>query len=637
MAYPDKMSFGNVLVTGGAGFLGSQLVQRLLPISSHLYVIDDLSVGKKAAIPVSKHLTFYQDSITNEKLLEKVLPKVEWIFHLCCRNIILSAEDLKSDFETNLYGGFLLLRKVKECCPNLKKMIYTSTASIYGNAPMLPTPENHYQITLPYAASKFSMEHYCQVFSSMYKLPITILRLSNVYGPGQVTSNPYCGVVAKFFEAIKTGEPISIYGDGTQTRDFTFLEDAMDAILTTSLDPKTNGNIYNVGTGIETSINMLAELMLKITDQPKFLVQYLEKRKVDSIYRRAVDASALQKEGNCRIRYSLKDGLKETHRWLQNAEKEKSKPRLKLLFITRSFENDLVQGVNYFIAELANQTDLMLWHDPGDIRDIIKKCKVKPDFIILHEHGLYGPNITGISNVDIPCGAYLHDLNQIMNNNTNTIKAAIDRDSIQYIFTIIRNKFIKWYPEYVDRMRWLPHCIDPAIFRDYDLQKDIDYLMIGNIIQKYYPLRYQIYQTMKERKNFVSHLHTGPYNIANKKDTALIGTKYAKEINRAKIFFTCSSNNKYPLQKYYEVLACNTLLLAPASQELKDLGFIPGVHFVDINESNFEQKAEYYLRNKAERKKITKEGYRLVHEKHTTAIRVAQFVEMIQQILDTKK
>ncbi|NGQ95721.1 NAD-dependent epimerase/dehydratase family protein [Brevibacillus sp. SYP-B805] len=317
------MKFGSVLVTGGAGFVGSQLVKRLLPLADHITIIDDLSTGNRQAIPDSDKITFYQDSVTNEGLLQAVLPEVEWVFHLSCRNLVLSAENLEADFHTNLYGGFLLLNLVKKYCHGLRRMIYTSTASVYGNAPVIPTPESFYQITMPYSASKFSVEHYCQVFIHMYQLPVTILRLSNLYGPGQLTSNPYCGVVSKFFEAIEQGRPMTIYGDGRQSRDFTFIQDALDAILLAARHPHTVGKVYNVGTGKETSILELAAAIAKVTGKQEYPYEFQEKRTVDRVVRRALDARSLQQDIEWTAKVALEDGLRRTYQWLTGTEHER--------------------------------------------------------------------------------------------------------------------------------------------------------------------------------------------------------------------------------------------------------------------------------------------------------------------------
>ncbi|MFZ7102544.1 MAG: NAD-dependent epimerase/dehydratase family protein [Peptococcaceae bacterium] len=314
------MIFSNVLVTGGAGFIGSQLIKKILPNCRHIYVIDDLSTGLREAIPLSPKITFLQDSITNKEILRQVIPKVEYIFHLACSNLLKSIDNLAGDFHTNLYGGYLLLQTAYENCPNLKGFVYTSTTSVYSDADLIPTTENYYKIRLPYAASKFSTEHYCAVYHHMYQLPVTVLRLSNVFGPGQTPSNPYCGVIAKFFEAIKKKDPLIIYGDGQQTRDFTFIDDALEAIVLAAVKKEGIGRVYNVGTGQETSITELAREIKQITGFTEGLLEFRPKRPVDIVQRRNIDATKIQNELHWQVNYSLAEGLEKTFRWLKEAE-----------------------------------------------------------------------------------------------------------------------------------------------------------------------------------------------------------------------------------------------------------------------------------------------------------------------------
>ncbi|ETI67135.1 NAD-dependent epimerase/dehydratase [Neobacillus vireti LMG 21834] len=321
------MNLGKVAVTGGAGFLGSQLVRRLMPLCDHIYIIDDLSTGNRAAIPKSDQITFYEASITNEKILEEVLPHVEYIFHFACKNLVLSVENMNDDFETNLYGGYLLLQKAEECCRGLKRFVYASTTSIYSHADILPTPEFYYNIKLPYAASKFSMEHYCHVYHQMYQMPVSILRFSNVYGPGQLASNPYCGVVAKFFEAAQNQQPMIIYGDGSQTRDFTYVEDAMDAVLLAAVQENAVGTVYNVGTGMETSVLDLAKEVQKASGQKDLPLQFAPKRKVDVVQRRSILAEKIQAELNWQKPHSITEGIAKTYAWLKGVEENENLPR----------------------------------------------------------------------------------------------------------------------------------------------------------------------------------------------------------------------------------------------------------------------------------------------------------------------
>jgi len=312
------MNMGKVLVTGGAGFLGSQLVKRLLALSEHIYVIDDLSTGNLSSLPETDQITFIHGSITNEQILDDVIPQVDYIFHLACSNLYLSVTDLRLDFNTNLYGGFLLLDKAQRLGVRLKRFLYTSTASVYGDASVIPTPESYYQIKMPYPASKFGTEHYAQVFYHMYGLPVTTLRLSNVYGPGQLVSNPYCGVVARFFDAISNGKPIQIYGDGSQTRDFTYMEDSIEAIVRASMHPDTVGRVYNVGTGTETTVRQLAESVMACTGHKLYPMEFLPKRVVDKVYRRAVKMDAFRKDVGHLPVHTLDEGLSKTYRWIEN-------------------------------------------------------------------------------------------------------------------------------------------------------------------------------------------------------------------------------------------------------------------------------------------------------------------------------
>lgn len=316
------MISGCALVTGGAGFIGSQLVKIMLNKCSHVYVIDNLSTGKREALPDSPNLTFIEGSITDRHLVRVIMPKVEYIFHFACSNLLKSVDDPEGDLDNNLDGGFILLQGARFHCPNLRRFVYASTTSIYSNAANFPTAENYYQIRLPYAASKFSVEHYCDVYHHLYRVPTVVLRFSNVFGPGQLPSNPYCGVVAKFFAAARQQKPLTIFGDGRQTRDFTFIEDALQAVLLAAARTEAIGQIYNVGTGLETTVIKLAEHITRISGFTEGTVQFKPKRVVDLVERRSIDASKLIKELQWKIKYSLNRGLLKTYQWLEERPDE---------------------------------------------------------------------------------------------------------------------------------------------------------------------------------------------------------------------------------------------------------------------------------------------------------------------------
>jgi spore maturation protein CgeB len=151
------------------------------------------------------------------------------------------------------------------------------------------------------------------------------------------------------------------------------------------------------------------------------------------------------------------------------------------------------------------------------------------------------------------------------------------------------------------------------------LDKEIDFLLMGDVDEDTYPLRNKIAKEMKGFLGFVHHQHPGYQNFDKEEESKnLVGKYFAMEINKAKMFFTDDSQFKFPIVKYFEVPVCKTLLFASGSKELDDLGFIDGETFVEINEDNFLEKAQYYLEHEDERKAITERGYRMVREKHTT-------------------
>jgi hypothetical protein len=308
--------------------------------------------------------------------------------------------------------------------------------------------------------------------------------------------------------------------------------------------------------------------------------------------------------------------------------------KINLLVTTGDFSKYISPEFHYLLMEVAKLTNLTVWHESGDIKDILKKVEVQPDFIFINEFGeSNSPKITGLSTLDIPFAVNLYDIHYHIKDR----KEALHAENVKHIFVYYRDKFLEWYPEFAHMMKWLPKHINPAIFKDYKLEKEIDYLLMGAVHHRVYPIRHKVVQAMKDEPGFVYHEHPGYRNIDDDEENVFAGEKYAKEINRSKIFFTCNSRYEYVLTKYLEVPAARTLLLAPSSKELEDMGFVPGEHFVEINEDNFQEKAQYYLENESERYRISKQGYLMVHEHHTTKKRAKQFVELIQEIITNEQ
>lgn len=305
---------------------------------------------------------------------------------------------------------------------------------------------------------------------------------------------------------------------------------------------------------------------------------------------------------------------------------------MKILVTTGDFSRFVSPDFHYLLTELAQISELTVWYEAGNIHDILNQLQLDPDFILINEFGESNtPKISGLVSLTIPFGIYVYDIHYQI----EARKEAIARENVQYIFSHYRDKFHHWFPEYANMMRWLPQHANLNIFKDYGLKKDIDYLLMGAVHERVYPLRYKIVETMKNDPGFVYHEHPG-YRNFDEHDDALVGIKYAQEINRAKVFFTCDSVYKYPIAKYFEVPACKTLLLASFSQELADLGFIPGTNFVSIDENDFQEKAAYYLDHEEERLEIAERGYELVRARHSTTRRAAELLTMIKDILESR-
>jgi UDP-glucose 4-epimerase len=188
--------------------------------------------------------------------------------------------------------------------------------SVYGNARTLPASEDDpVNLLTPYAVSKFAGEGYCRAIPAGSDLAVAVVRFSNVYGPGQDPTNPYCGVVSRFMSRAAQGLVPEIFGDGQQTRDFTYIDDAIDATLTAALAPAAVGKVFNVGTGLETNVNTLARLVLEMYGLPRE-PEHIEKRDIDTVARRVVNIDRIGGVLGWSPRVALDDGLRRTRRWL---------------------------------------------------------------------------------------------------------------------------------------------------------------------------------------------------------------------------------------------------------------------------------------------------------------------------------
>jgi UDP-glucose 4-epimerase len=259
-----------ILVTGGAGFIGGHIAERLLSLGHEVTVLDDLSTGKLENIQAlmgHDRFHFCQGSILDLPLLRELIQdrRIERISHQAARpSVARSIEDPLATNEVNITGTLNVLKVAHEA--GCRRVVAASSSSIYGNTPVLPKREDmHYRPRSPYAASKVAGELYLQVFHAVYGLQTVGLRYFNVYGPKQDPSSHYAAVIPKFIRLALNGEPLPIEGDGAQTRDFTYIDDVVNANLFALTVQEVHGECVNIGHGEQTSISSLAETVIRQT------------------------------------------------------------------------------------------------------------------------------------------------------------------------------------------------------------------------------------------------------------------------------------------------------------------------------------------------------------------------------------
>ncbi|HVP06235.1 MAG TPA: NAD-dependent epimerase/dehydratase family protein, partial [Candidatus Acidoferrum sp.] len=302
-----------VLITGGAGFVGSNVTERVAAAGAKVTVLDDLFTGRLENIVPGTNYRFVHGSVTDAELVTKLVKESDFVAHMAARNIIISTKNPREDYATNIGGTLNVLMAAKE--HGIERIVYTSSASVYGNPRIIPINEDERTITFsPYSVSKLAGENYCFAFYESYGVPVTTVRYSNVYGPKQDPANPYCGVIAKFLEAISVGQAPQIHGDGQQTRDFTYVDDAVDATLVAMTSPKADGMVFNLGTGTETRIVDLVRLLARLMGSSIEPV-HIDRRDIDNIRRRVLSIELIRTRLRWQPQVGLEDGLRRTVEW----------------------------------------------------------------------------------------------------------------------------------------------------------------------------------------------------------------------------------------------------------------------------------------------------------------------------------
>lgn len=321
MSSNEKNHLGKtILVTGGAGFIGSNLADKIANEGARVYVLDNLSSGRKDNIS-NKNVEFIHGDIRNAKLVDTLVKKSDIVFHLAeyipetskygsGHVIKYSVENPLLDFDVSCLGSLIVLDK---CRKYEKEIVFTSSAAVYGeNKTALVSEESLTVPSSPYGASKLCAETYMVLYSKLYELPVTVLRLCNVYGPRQRKYLMY-DILLKL---MKNPKKLEILGTGLEERDFIYVDDAINAVLLAANNLKSDGKIFNVGTGTSTSIKKVVEVILGILDiQPEVLFTQASWR--GDIKKLGADTERIRKLGFRPI-YSLEDGLKETINWFNN-------------------------------------------------------------------------------------------------------------------------------------------------------------------------------------------------------------------------------------------------------------------------------------------------------------------------------
>ena len=303
------------VVTGGAGFIGSHLAEELARRSYQVIIIDDLSTGKMEnteQLLKNGSVEFVRGSITDLSLLQKVFQGAGYIFHQAAvPSVPRSIENPLTSNEANVTGTLNVLLAARD--NGVSKVVYASSSSVYGDTPTLPKSEDMLpNPQSPYAVSKLTGEYYCRVFQEVYQLPTVCLRYFNVYGPRQDPNSQYAAVIPRFISRVSQGNPPIIFGDGEQTRDFTFIKDVVEANIL-AVESDVTG-IFNIGKGENISLNRLAELVIRLLGGNVKPV-YEESRPGD--IRHSVAAISRAGRFGYAPKWSLEEGLKEIIRgWL---------------------------------------------------------------------------------------------------------------------------------------------------------------------------------------------------------------------------------------------------------------------------------------------------------------------------------
>jgi nucleoside-diphosphate-sugar epimerase len=310
---------GTALVTGGAGFIGSHIAAALMANGARVRVLDDLSTGHRENLEeIGGDLDFIEGSVANEALLNKVLDGVEVVFHeAAIPSVPRSVEEPRQTHVASVDGTFSLLVAARD--KGVRRVVYAASSSAYGDQPTLPKVEHMLPDPLsPYAVAKLVGEYYCQVFTRVYGLETVSLRYFNVFGPRQDPGSQYSGVVSRFISSLLSGERPVIYGDGEQSRDFTYIDNVVAANLSAATSNGASGKVINVANGERITLNELLAELKDLTGKHDVTAEYKDPR-VGDVRHSLADNTLAQEFLGYESKVGLREGLQRTIDWWKNS------------------------------------------------------------------------------------------------------------------------------------------------------------------------------------------------------------------------------------------------------------------------------------------------------------------------------
>jgi len=307
-------------VIGGSGFIGSHIVDRLMNDGEFVRVLDDMSNGSESNISAwlkNERFEFLLGDMRKEDVVNKAMADIDVVYLEAAKvSVPLSVREPHLVMDVNVMGTTVVLDVCRK--QDVEKVVVASSSSVYGDTPTLPKVETMPTLPIsPYAVSKLAQENLTYAFCSTYGLNTTSLRYFNVYGPRQ-RGGHYAGVMSIFIKQAQQGIPLTIDGDGTQTRDFTFIDDVVTANLLALQSPNSKGKFYNVGGGARISIDELADLIIELTGS-KSTKEYKDPRPGD-VKDSLASLEKIGKDLGYKPKWTIRDGLAKTIEWMNSSK-----------------------------------------------------------------------------------------------------------------------------------------------------------------------------------------------------------------------------------------------------------------------------------------------------------------------------